>query len=106
MDAWPGESLFARSRLVICLLSKHNLLLAPLLLADGSIEIEEDIPPYALVPELRSGTWVEEERGRVLFSPMGEGPAKNRPMSALRDPRVSGALHGHLSFTAFWPLRT
>ena len=29
---------------------------------DGSIEIEEDFPPYALVPELRSGTWVEEER--------------------------------------------
>lgn len=30
--------------------------------ADGSIEIEEDNPPYALVPELLAGTFTDEDR--------------------------------------------
>ena len=30
--------------------------------ADGSIEIEEDYPPYALVPELLAGTFTDEDR--------------------------------------------
>jgi hypothetical protein len=30
--------------------------------ADGSIEIEEDYPPFALVPELLSGTFTDDER--------------------------------------------
>lgn len=31
--------------------------------ADGTIEIDEDYPPYALVPELLSGTFTDEHRG-------------------------------------------
>ncbi len=30
--------------------------------ADGSIEIEEDYPPYALVPELLAGTFTDKDR--------------------------------------------
>ena len=44
------------------LLTEHTCCWLLFSWADGSIEIEEDFPPYALVPELRSGTWVEEER--------------------------------------------
>ncbi|MFN8045902.1 MAG: hypothetical protein U0Q08_07605 [Dermatophilaceae bacterium] len=37
-------------------------LLALFTWADGSIEIEEDYPPYALVPELLAGTFTDEDR--------------------------------------------
>lgn len=31
--------------------------------ADGSLEIEEDYPPYALVPDLLAGHFADERRG-------------------------------------------
>ena len=44
------------------MLTKHTCCWLLFTWANGSIEIEEDFPPYVLVPELRSGTWVEEAR--------------------------------------------
>jgi hypothetical protein len=44
------------------LLTKHTCCCRLFSWADGSIEIEEHFPPDALVPELRSGSWMEAER--------------------------------------------